>query len=191
MAIGGIHNLFIDENNELIVSGDNKFHYQCGMSSDKHHIAPILQPFFNENNIKIKFIYGGGSHSLCIDMDCNVWTFGNNRNGQCGKKIIKKEKNVCYPQKVIDNKVLNGSCGGSHTLLLTMDHKIMVFGDNKNNQCTSKSFDFIDTPQILSKSMELKIDESSYIERLIGLTYSSIIIVNPYKIYKQIATEFI
>ena len=171
------HNLLLDQNHNLIVFGWNLFG-QIFDDQDKEYIKqPTYHSFFKNNNIKTKYIETGSDHSLCIDLSgfCYLFGFGNNSN----------DAKVYQPYSIKSNGINNdiiidGSCGVEHTILLSNKNNVITFGSNEYNQCSSlqPSYSNIKSPHILSKSNEIKINETNYIQKVIALRYESIIIVN-------------
>ena len=56
----------------------------------------------------------------------NIDLFGCKKDGQCN------------PPNLTGIKVVQISCGGRHTGIVTEDYKISIFGSNNENQCNSK-----------------------------------------------------
>ena len=77
-----------------------------------------------------------------------------------------------------DINIDDGSCGNSHTMLLTKSNQIYGFGANDHGQV---SFNIkkpkIHKPALLTKS-DIGIDENNHIERVIAGCYTTVIICN-------------
>jgi len=88
------------------------------------------------------YIASGDYHTVLISDDGqHVWTFGINEHGQLGLGMgVNKGRNV--PTEIPrgenglskDVRIIGVSCGSSHTVLLSDDGRIWVFGDNTCGQ---------------------------------------------------------
>eukprot|EP01083_Nonionella_stella_P021857 60498_1 len=177
---GGNHTLLIDKHQHLLGFGDNRF----GQINDEE-IASITEPkfhrYFKQNNIKIKSIACGSSHSLCIDINGICYFFG-------FKDIGHRYLTVFEPHKIRsdgcnDDHIDVASCGPDHNLLLSNKNEVIAFGDNRFNQCSALiETDNISSPHVLSKSQEIGINENDSIESVLAISYSSIIFVRKIEI---------
>lgn len=81
-------------------------------------------------NIKINSIACGNNHTM-IDMDNNIWTFGNNERGQLGLGD-NTQRNV--PTQVIiwqeNIKAQAVSCGGNQTVIIDLNNNVWAFESN-------------------------------------------------------------
>lgn len=83
---------------------------------------------------KFKYIAAGAYHNLAIDTKDNVWAWGQNASGQCGLPIEETESgaiNVAMPTKVASlggKKIVSISAGEAHSLAVTADGDILVWG---------------------------------------------------------------
>ena len=105
----------------------------------------IFQLGINNENIKsiniqtlikdipeIQRIECGYSHSMCIDINNNLWIFGSNYNGQLGLGDTEdRYKPILHPTL---SNIIDISSGGFHTFVKTIDNKIYAFGDNSKSQ---------------------------------------------------------
>eukprot|EP01084_Bolivina_argentea_P291475 500955_1 len=187
VSCGYDNNLALDEMNRLIVWGDNDY----GQSSSNRDCARIDMPtfhdYFHAHNIQIIHICAGYSFSLCIDIDNNCYMFGENDCAQIGNGKLGEtcEYNVYKPFKVNDRmnvKIIDGNTGDSHTVLLSDNNDVITFGDNSFFQCSSlMNCETILEPYIVSKSKEIGISESCFIEKVMAVIESTIVFVNPSK----------
>eukprot|EP01084_Bolivina_argentea_P249757 418254_1 len=113
-------------------------------------LSCIFQPdleintYFEDSCIKIKSVLCGSHHSLCITTDGNVectpWGTG---------QYIPYKLNI-------NHKIIDGSCGKNHNVLISNENEIIVFGNNEDNQCSAmNNQQQIKSPYILSKNKEL------------------------------------
>ena len=111
---------------------------------------------FKSKRINVCQIDCGFAHSLFLSMNGQVFSQGNNQQGECG--IIKTKNGVRINDTYIKNPTLietfvdNGiniasiSCGHSHNVCLdNQNHNVWMFGRNKVWQCCAESnTDYID-----------------------------------------------
>ena len=94
--------------------------------------------YYQQNDIKIKAISGGSNHGLTLSSKGIVYSFGD----KCGKGDTKGSFGdsgnfVSTPCKVdIDNNIVNIVCGGDHSLILSKNNQLFVFGYNTYRQCS-------------------------------------------------------
>ena len=85
------------------------------------------------DNIKIKFITCSSGSSYIIDINDELWSFGNNKYGGLGLGgILNRNRNI--PTKLINFKVKTVSSHGGHCLFIDMENILWSFGNNNNGQ---------------------------------------------------------
>ena len=176
----------IDCNYNVYVWGDNGWGILGIDSSIKSVYEPIINKYFNDNNIKINKCYTGYSHTLTIGYDNKLcFLFGKNNFGQIGNNTLEREIYEPFELKLDDNLndyIIDGMLGEKHSVLLTYNNNIITFGNNSFKQCSVlSSLTEIREPHILSKPMEILIAENTFIEKVIALNHETIIIINPKK----------
>jgi len=73
-------------------------------------------------------IVAGGMHTICLNKDGEVWTFGCNDEGALGRNI-EEEEDAFVPGKVeIDSRVVQITGGDSHSAALTEDGIVYAWG---------------------------------------------------------------
>ena len=129
ISTGNIHSLFQNNKGEIFACGFNQ-HGQCGLG---HFNSPQIKPIPIPNlpsNI-VQFICGS-HHSLFLDSEGNVYSVGNNNNGQLGichnikQNVLRKIPNI-PPIKTI-------SCAGASCYLIDLEGNLWSFGDNTFGQ---------------------------------------------------------
>ncbi|EFC44108.1 predicted protein [Naegleria gruberi] len=95
----------------------------------------MKQESFLVKGEKIAHVSSGGSHTVIVTDQCNVYAFGRNQNGQLG---IGSFEDSPTPKKVVfdvvDDYIVNVSCGDRHTVFLTHKGRVYVCGANFNYQ---------------------------------------------------------
>ena len=83
----------------------------------------------------ITSIASSGDHSVCLDYDGNVYTFGSNLFGQLGIGIDRYSLESTHtPQKVTLPSCIQVSCGDNFTICLTENGEVYSFGYNVHGQ---------------------------------------------------------
>jgi len=137
IAIGGRYSLFLDEQGNVWACGDQRV---LGFGDQKfmYIFVPKEIPYFVKNDIKIKDIEAGFDHSLAVDINNNVYSWGCNDIGQCGHD--DDEFTHIYEPKQIedvfdDYEIAKMGCGIYHSFVVTECGKYHLFGTNDNNAC--------------------------------------------------------
>ena len=89
------------------------------------------------SGVKIKQITCGGDHTVAVVADSReVYAWGQGKWGATG---LGHNDAVCTPQKVVgldgEQRIVQASAGGRHTLLLTENNEVWAMGCNDNGQC--------------------------------------------------------
>ncbi|EGC39646.1 hypothetical protein DICPUDRAFT_147589 [Dictyostelium purpureum] len=97
ISSGSSHTLFLGNSGNV---------YGCGWGSEgrlglgdntSNRNEPVLLNYFKDNNIRIIKVSAGGSHSLALDDQGNVYSWGNGSNGKLGHG---DEKDCHLPTKI-------------------------------------------------------------------------------------------
>ena len=145
IAAGYRYTIILTENGEI---------FECGR---------IIQTVYNtfekvdvENSVKFKGVKCGACHTLLIDIDDNLWSFGLNNHGQLGLGNNNEEYHPIKVKFFSDKniKMAQIGCGADHNLVLEKDNgNVYCWGDNKKFQCGTGSHDTksYNIPQTLVK----------------------------------------
>eukprot|EP01083_Nonionella_stella_P098467 276923_1 len=182
IAVGYCHNLAIDAEGRLIVWGNN-FSGALGVgaqSNEDWSYLPMVNVAFH--NQRIEQIECGYGHSLVRNRNGKCYAFGNNNNGSIGNGIAH-DAYIFNPHLIEipgdgDDYVVDGACGEQHTVLLSNKNNVITFGDNSYHQCSTWQDD-TSKPYVVSKTNELHISESAFVEKVFCLNFETIIIINP------------
>jgi uncharacterized repeat protein (TIGR02543 family) len=124
IAAGSVHTLILDENGKVYSFGGNTMG-QLGLG---HKTSPIQKPtqITIPQNKKIIAIASGSSHSLLLDTEGRVYSFGNGSYGKLGQNGTS---DITSPTLISEpNNIIAISAGGNHSLLLGKDGKVYSFG---------------------------------------------------------------
>ena len=91
----------------------------------------------------IEQIYSGSQHYSCVGQKRNksengylLFTWGNNDYSQCG--IDNKENYIDNPRIILKSIFIKQiSLGNNHSMILTNEGEVIIFGDNQFKQCSS------------------------------------------------------
>ncbi|KAI9179596.1 hypothetical protein H9P43_004924 [Blastocladiella emersonii ATCC 22665] len=130
IAAGDNHALALTSTGRVYGWGNTEMG-QCGFRT--HHpklgLTPRLLKFGGRRNHKITSIACGSFHSMAIDEDGDLWMFGLNNWGQCGRHT---SVNPLYEPAFItlppDTSVVAAAGGEHHTLALLDDGRVLAFG---------------------------------------------------------------
>jgi len=150
-ACGDVFSIIIDTNDHAWSFGSNRYG-QLGVKNSGigiHRSIPIKIP-----NINVEQISCGGNHSIIMDMNGDVWSFGNNYYGQLGLGDHGNGTNRNKPTQIPDVKATQISCGEYHSILInylfiTFDEIIILFS---NKQITK--FEFEPQMQVYYKALQ-------------------------------------
>jgi len=90
----------------------------------------------------------GGIHSLVLDSEGRIFSFGNNKYGQLGLGDNKQINNTPQMIPSIQN-ITQISCGGYHSLVLDSEGRIFSFGRNEYGQLGLGDNSHKNTPQMI------------------------------------------
>ena len=94
--------------------------------------ANVLIPTQIPNLVRITSVSAGGGHSLALQDDGSVWSWGNNLSGQLG---IGNTISASVPQKIPElANVIAISAAYGHSLALKQDGSVWAWGNNLGGQ---------------------------------------------------------
>ena len=97
----------------------------------------------------IEHTYSGSHHFFCVGQKRNkseegslIFSWGNNDFSQCG--LDSNNKYIDNPTIIFKNIFINQiALGKNHSMILTNIGEVLIFGDNKFNQCSSENKEII------------------------------------------------
>lgn len=125
------------------------------------YYEPVLIDYFVKNDIKIVNINSGAGHTLAIDSNNNVYSWGYNDFGQCGHGKPGTYVNIKTPTLIVSLKkfnIVNIACGEYHSYCCSKDGKHWMFGSNEHSECTIQRL----MPSQNNESASLKIISSPF-----------------------------
>lgn len=131
IAAGNTHSAILNDKGQLWTFGSNAYG-QLGHGDTFQKNGPTKIDFNNGGSSEIVAVAAGGKHTLFIDEQGQVWSFGSNAFGQLGHGD-SMERHVPTKIKGVE-KVVDVTAGTSHTLILTEQGQILAFGSNFSGQ---------------------------------------------------------
>ena len=114
-------------------------HFLClstvGEVYDVCESEPKVIEYFKNEGIKVEDVECGAGYNLVFDQDGNVYSWGDNEYGQCGRgsKYDCMSIGLIFPkQKYV---IIEIDCGYDHSYCKTKDGLHFLFGGNEYNQC--------------------------------------------------------
>lgn len=181
ISTGYEHTLFLSADGTILSCGDNEYG-QLGLSMEAINKQNILNNLARHRSVerdcihipmeitsftvKVTEIKCGMYHSMCIDQNNNVWSWGNGKFGQCGHGEFKDRG--YFKPKMIEwfansgHKIDRIDCGNSHSYCRTTNEMHFIFGSNKYSQCLDKKKKNLNIPwcfypnKIISKKWKYK-----------------------------------
>eukprot|EP01084_Bolivina_argentea_P130910 231100_1 len=126
------HSLYLGSNGSLY-----RPLYQYQMYMYYNYYSPIKLRKYFSSNIKVVDIECGAKHSLIIDDNGNLYSFGGNSYGECG--IGKKGKDIESPtliETLKQKKMVGIKCGANHSYAFDDQKQHFLWGNNVHNICT-------------------------------------------------------
>ena len=122
------YTICISHNREVYSFGK---HRKCAHGHKGHVLTPTKIPSLKN----ITSISCGDHHTVCLDIEGNIFTFGGNMYGQLGIGIDKEELEYTHiPQKVDISPIKQISSGYNFIMCLAEDGDLYSFGSNNKGQ---------------------------------------------------------
>jgi alpha-tubulin suppressor-like RCC1 family protein len=139
VSSGAYHTVTIDFNGNMWTFGSN-FNGQLGLNNKNFQHTPTKIPLlsFGIPDLKFKYVSAGLNYTVGIDINNDVWTFGENGYGQLGlgdftNRMIPTI--IPFASLGLHNiKFQFVSAGSHHTLAIDLNNNVWGFGGNANGQ---------------------------------------------------------
>ena len=143
VSCGGEHAIFLTDHGSVFACGSNWLG-SLGLKNVEHRekvVYPREITYFTNNSIKVCDIASGNNHNLAMDVNGNVYGWGDNLHSQCGRtgpKTIPEPWKINFFEYTIVESI---DCGSYHSLVKTADGVYYLFGDNEHNMCITNNGD--------------------------------------------------
>jgi alpha-tubulin suppressor-like RCC1 family protein len=129
-ACGQNHIMIIDINNNVWAFGDNNYG-QLGLGDQQNRSVPtqlmrMVPRRQGYHEVKAKAIACGRQHTVLIDMQDNLWSFGYNLDGELGLGLTGGYKLI--PTYIPNIKAKAVSCGDRHTVIIDINNNVLSSG---------------------------------------------------------------
>ncbi|GMF18203.1 unnamed protein product [Phytophthora lilii] len=130
VACGLYHTIFCTAGGELFACGKNDYG-QLGLAHNRQIKVPTVVSLTNE---MVCFVACGYYHSVVVTAGGRTFSFGRNDYGQLGigSKIHQNAPNVVALSS--NTRMVRATCGCYHTVLLSEQGQVYVFGRNNKGQ---------------------------------------------------------
>ena len=139
ISAGIIHTVALDEEGRVYIWGNNEYG-QLGDGTTTNSVLPICISD-KENELKGKRIVdisAGEVHTVAIDEEGKVYTWGYNEFGQLGDGTTTNSTlPICISEKgneLKGKRIVDISAGGGHTVAIDEEGKIYAWGNNEVGQ---------------------------------------------------------
>ena len=123
-----LSSIVLNNNGDIISFGSNDFS-ELGVPKRERINTISLK---NETIIKID----SGCHSSgFLTNKYNVYMFGCNDDGECGRNKIHKRTESPLKINVNSEEIIDFKCGGYHSIVKTINNEYYSYGTNRNNAC--------------------------------------------------------
>jgi len=154
VAGGGSHSLALTSDGQVFAWGADSYG-QLGNNSTTDKSVPVAVTTVGALAGKsVVAIAGGGSHSLALTSDGQVFTWGFNNSGQLGNNSITNSS-VPVLVNVSGKTVVAIAAGYSHSLALTSDGQVFAWGLNSSGQLGNNSITNSTVPVAVNISVPL------------------------------------
>jgi len=133
VACGSCHTLCLDYSANVWSYGRiTTFDILDGLGRREDDATPVYIPKQIPGLTNITSVHCGSNHSLCIEDNSFVWTFGMNGKGQLGLGDTKERSQPC---KIPDFENIISAAGGMyHSLFVDKDGNVFGCGSNEHGQ---------------------------------------------------------
>ena len=155
ICMGQFHALFLSSNGKVYSWGDNTYGELGADKAEKWRANPqLIAEFANKKCVDCD---AGGRHSLVLEDNGNLYSFGDNSEGQCGI-----EMNRTYRPHLIETRGMLGEdsvlptniyAGDAHSALVTNDGDLFAWGDNSEQRLGIHTSSSISRPTLVEDVM--------------------------------------
>uniref|UniRef100_A0A453RTU9 RCC1-like domain-containing protein n=1 Tax=Aegilops tauschii subsp. strangulata TaxID=200361 RepID=A0A453RTU9_AEGTS len=126
IAVGAFHNLALSVDGILWAWGNNEYG-QLGIGDTQPRSQPIRVEGLS--NLSLVDIAAGGWHSAALTKEGEVYAWGRGEHGRLGFGDDKSSHMVPLKVQLLAGEdIVQVSCGGTHSVVLTSDGRIFSYG---------------------------------------------------------------
>lgn len=167
---GEVTSFALDIRGRILAWGNNDFG-QLGTEDGQNKLIPtsITEEPDESDDVKIVKISAGSNHTIVIDEEATVYTWGSNEFGQLGNGNTAESSNpLVITSQFGKNKILDISAGNSDSIAIDSQGQIWTWGYNAVENFGSNSF----TPTKLLRSLPVyNYTEKDFINNFVVTKY--------------------
>jgi alpha-tubulin suppressor-like RCC1 family protein len=170
ISAGSTHTVVIDLDDNVWSFGNNYYGELGHGNNNPYNYEVPTQIIFDtkalNSQFKAKQVSAGASHTVAIDMEDNVWSFGSNHSGELG---LNNTQNQYTPTQIPNIKAKEVSAGENHTVLIDMENNIWTFGNNDSGQLGLGDYTTRYIPTQISNFKAKQVSAGNYCTLLIDM----------------------
>ena len=133
------YSMCIDSNGRVFSFGcgtDSPEVLGLGLGYEDYFDVKVSIPtmIYTLQNLKITYVACGEDHSMFLSDNGDVYVCGSNRNGKLGLNDEKLEETSTPILNPFLSNIQQISCGHKHSMALSLEGELFVFGDNEYGQ---------------------------------------------------------
>ena len=151
ISTGSLHSLFQNDNGEIFSCGYNQ-HGQCGLGHyNLSQVTPSVIP--NASSNIVQFVCGY-CQSLFLDSEGNVFSVGDNVNGELGLGHNTNQNELTKIPNIPPIKII--SCARSSCYLIDLEGNLWSFGHNGKGQLGHGNETHKNAPKIINTLKDIQ-----------------------------------
>lgn len=137
------------------INTDSQLGYQKhrGITNKPIELVILPAPIDVGHGVQIMNCAAGRAHTIVLAENGDLFSFGNNAYGQCGRPIIEDENylgsSLIYQIKSIPEPIIGLECGQDHSMFITESGKIYSCGWGSDGQTGLGHYKMIDRPTLV------------------------------------------
>ncbi len=142
VSAGKYHSMILKKNGELWAVGRNGYG-QLGDGTKENRLTPVqVKNAAGEPMTEVAQVSAGGSHTMIVMKNGELWAVGRNDNGQLGDGT---KTNRAFPVQVKTatgepmTQVAQVSAGGQHSMIVVKNGELWAVGNNNKGQLGDSS----------------------------------------------------
>ena len=155
VAAGFYHTLVLTEDGAVFTWGASRYG-ELGYPTDQTCVQDLPcsdtpKPVQFPSEVDVVAIAAGDAHSLAATAADEVWTWGDNSNGELG--IGSSGSSSETPQRVLTGvDVISMAAGSFHNLVLASDGRLFAWGSNSNGQLGDGTTTRVTSPKLVART---------------------------------------
>jgi len=149
VSAGFYHSLAVTKNGNLFTWGDGK-EGKLGHNDDAARLVPTQVMMFLEEGLGVQTAQAGGSHTVVLDSEHHVFTFGAGGSGRLGHGNDKNRWKPTLISALEFEKIVSIAAGFAHSVALSDEGHVYTWGSGKMGRLGHGS----DSDEVLPRKIE-------------------------------------